>query len=176
MKLLCVHQIHLLFIGVFFFIQTPKSFSEKYSNTISTSSEFNGSTVRAHAFDAVWTLALVLNYTEEMRWQNQMKEHAIHENCRSNLTGDLVPLNEFNYTNAYMGCVMKHNFYKVNFTGVSVSIEKYSVLICVHTSKACTIATTNIVHRTIQVYMWSIQYPEPCHGVLSLQLSIENTK
>ena len=88
------------------------------------------STLHAPAFDAVWTLALVLNYTEEMRCRNQTKEQVmqnltkqevIPENCSSNLTGDLVPLNEFNYSNAYMGCVMKHNFHKVNFTGVSVN-------------------------------------------------------
>ena len=128
----------------FSFIQTPKDFSKKYINTINTSTEFNRSGFHALAFDAVWTLALVLNYTEEMRWQNQSKEQVMHENCSSDLTGDLVPLNEFNYSNAYMGCVMKHNFYKVNFTGVSVSI--YSLLMCAHMSNlACTIATYSVL-------------------------------
>ena len=82
------------------------------------------------AFDAVWTLALVLNYTEEMRLNQSNGENFEHENC-SNFTGSLVPLNEFNYSNAYMGCVMKNNFYKVNFTGVSVrlSLVMFSVYI-----------------------------------------------
>ena len=46
------------------------------------------------------------------------------ETC-SNLEGELVPLDEFNYSNAYMGCVMKENYHNVNFTGVSVNNVLY---------------------------------------------------
>jgi gamma-aminobutyric acid type B receptor len=101
------------------FTQTAKNFTSIYTDRLDTTEFKKKSALRAIAFDTVWTLALVLNYTEEMRLCNQSKRHAVHENCSSNLTGDLVPLNKFNYSNAYMGCVMKHNFYKVNFTGVS---------------------------------------------------------
>ena len=73
----------------------------------------------AQAFDAIWTIAQVLNYTEEMRI-NQTSRVSVDENCRD-LPGELVPLNEFNYSNAFMGCVIKCNFYEVNFTGVTVS-------------------------------------------------------
>jgi gamma-aminobutyric acid type B receptor len=97
---------------------TAKNFTNTYTDRLDSTQFKTKSALHAIAFDAVWTLALVLNYTEEMRL-NQSKEQAIHQNCSSNLTGDLVPLNKFNYSNAYMGCVMKHNFYKVNFTGVS---------------------------------------------------------
>lgn len=73
----------------------------------------------ALAFDTMWTVGLVLNYTEEMRLQNESAE--TYKSC-SNLPGNLVPLNEFNYSNAFMGCVIRNNFENVNFTGVSVSL------------------------------------------------------
>ena len=72
------------------------------------------------AFDTMWTVAQVLNYTEEMRLQNLSKDATEFEDC-AHLEGELVPLNEFTYSNAFMGCVMKNNYYKVNFTGVTVS-------------------------------------------------------
>ena len=73
------------------------------------------------AFDTMWTLALVLNYTEEMRLQNISKSESPFQNCKD-LQGELEPLDEFTYSNAFMGCVIKENYYRVNFTGVSVSI------------------------------------------------------
>ena len=78
-------------------------------------SKYDVSTVYIIAFDTIWTLALALNKTEEMRMKNTSLE-----SC-SNLTGALVPLNQFNYSNAYMGCIIKENFHQVNFTGVSVN-------------------------------------------------------
>ena len=79
------------------------------------------------AFDAIWTLAQVLNYTEMMREAESDLEFE-YMNC-SSLSGELVPLHEFNYSNALMGCVMKENYYKVHFTGVSVS--EIDVRMCV---------------------------------------------
>ena len=71
------------------------------------------------AFDAMWTVAKVLNYTEEMRLKNLSRNYSEFEECHY-LAGDLVPLNEFNYSNAFMGCVMFLNYRKINFIGVSV--------------------------------------------------------
>ena len=76
------------------FKQRPKGFSELYRERINRSTKFKWSSLHALAFDTVWTLALVLNYTEEMRL-SLTKEQAIQENCSTNLTGNLVPLNEF---------------------------------------------------------------------------------
>ena len=67
----------------------------------------------------MWALALMLNYTEEMRLQNVSKYDSQLGKCH-NLNGELVPLNEFRYSNALMGCVMKENYYKLNFTGMLV--------------------------------------------------------
>ena len=102
------------------FLQTPKNFTDNDFKRLNTT-EDDWESLHRSAFDAVWTVALVLKYTEEMRLNQSIGENFKHENC-SNFTGSLVPLNEFNYSNAYMGCVMKNNFYKVNFTGVSVRL------------------------------------------------------
>ena len=72
------------------------------------------------AFDAMWTVAQMLNTTEEMRLDGLSRDHPDFDNCR-HLDGNLVPLDEFNYSNAFMGCVMSGNYFKTNFTGVSVS-------------------------------------------------------
>ena len=100
--------------------QSSEEFHKRYDNAL-IGSEYTTTLAATVAFDAAWTMGLVLNYTEEMRLNNQLKNNSMHENCSSSLAGDLVPLNEFNYSNAYMGCVMKSNFYKVNFLGTSVS-------------------------------------------------------
>ena len=80
---------------------------------------YTAAVMYAQAFDAIWTIAQVLHDTEEMRI-NQTSRVSVHENCRD-LPGELVSLNKFNYSNAFMGCVIKYNFHKVNFTGVTVS-------------------------------------------------------
>ena len=72
------------------------------------------------AFDAMCSMAQMLNYTEQMRLEGLPGNHSDFKYCR-HLDGELVPLDEFNYSNAFMGCVMRDNYYKVNFTGVSVS-------------------------------------------------------
>ena len=103
-------------------VQTTRDFNTKYDDRLE-STNYNYTAAYAQAFDAIWTIAQVLNYTEEMT-VNQTNGSSVHENCRD-LPGELVPLNEFNYSNAFMGCVIKYNFYKVNFTGVTVSSYIY---------------------------------------------------
>ena len=69
------------------------------------------------AFDAVWSLAEALRLTEDMRINNTTTDK-----CNaSELPGELVRLNDFEYSNALMGCVVKSNLESVNFTGVTVS-------------------------------------------------------
>ena len=72
------------------------------------------------AFDAIWTLAMTLNYTEELRIRNNTQEIINKTDCHD-LRGELVPLNEFQYTNAFMGCVIKHYLHETKFVGVTVS-------------------------------------------------------
>lgn len=83
---------------------------------------FTDNVAYGSAFDTTWTLAQALNYTEEMRLHNETEI----TNCE-NITGELVPLDKFNYSNAYMGCVIKYNMHRVNFKGFSVSCSKLCV-------------------------------------------------
>ena len=99
--------------------QTSNEFIEKYNDAL-VKTKYNISTVYLLAFDTIWTLAKVLNYTEEMRLQNDTSDSVLEKCSHLNMSGGLVPLNNFTYSNAFMGCVMKENYHKVNFTGVSV--------------------------------------------------------
>ena len=36
--------------------------------------------------------------------------------------GELTPLEEFDYRNDLMGCVLRNSFQEVNFTGITVSL------------------------------------------------------
>ena len=101
------------------FIQSANGFTDIYNEKL-LQTGYTTITTYAMAFDTIWTVAQVLNYTEDMRLQNLSKNATMFEDC-THLEGDLVPLNEFTYSNAFMGCVIKNNYYKVNFTGVTVS-------------------------------------------------------
>ena len=102
--------------------QSSQEFIDEYNKRLWPVSDYNHSSTFKNAFDAVWSMAQMLNYTEEMRLSNLSRNHSEFNNCH-HLEGELVPLNEFNYTNAFMGCVMRDNYYKVNFTGVTVSVK-----------------------------------------------------
>ena len=90
-----------------------------YKERLKTS-EYTANVAFAAAFDAIWTIAQALNYTEKMR-ENDTDGDLELSNCGSDLAGELVPLDEFDYSNAFMGCVIRYNFHRVNFLGVSVS-------------------------------------------------------
>ena len=104
-------------------LQSAREFADMYKKKL-LETGYSANTVHPIAFDTMWTVAQVLNYTEEMRLQNHSKDADEFQDC-AHLEGELVPLNEFTYSNAFMGCVMKNNYYKVNFTGVSVSLVSY---------------------------------------------------
>ena len=101
-------------------LQSSREFIGNYTTRLWPESNYNHSSIFLMAFDALWSMAQMLNYTEEMRLRDLPRNHSDFDECR-HLDGSLVPLDEFNYTNAFMGCVMRDNYYKVDFTGVSVS-------------------------------------------------------
>ena len=106
-------------------LQSTNEFIRNYTQIL-RDSVYSISTVYIIAFDTIWSLALMLNKTEEMRMATVSRKNSEFEKC-NHLYGELVPLDEFNYSNAFMGCVMKENFYKVNFTGVSVCYQRGAV-------------------------------------------------
>ena len=67
-------------------------------------------------FDLIWSLALGLNRTAQLVADNNI----IDTNC-SGLPGELVPLEQFDYSNQLMGCVLQDSIQKVQFLGLSVS-------------------------------------------------------
>ena len=99
------------------------------------------------AFDAVWSLAEALKLTEEMRVNNKTTEK-----CNlTELPGELVPLNEFEYSNAYMGCVIKSSLETVNFTGVTVSYITHSCTVCL-TLEKCEVFTLCCVYINMHTH------------------------
>ena len=66
------------------------------------------------AYDAVWAMAIGLDTaSKRVRMGNE-------SGCE-NLPGDLVPLEEFDYYNAKMGCVLQESFSETSFMGITVS-------------------------------------------------------
>lgn len=68
------------------------------------------------AYDVIWVLAVALNNTLSM-----VRNGDISETRCSNVPGSLVPLEQFDYTNERMGCLIQWNLQQSNFSGVSVS-------------------------------------------------------
>ena len=66
------------------------------------------------AFDVVWAMALGLNATAQRIAQGN------DSGCR-HLPGELVPLEDFDYTNERLGCIMRQSMRDLNFTGLTVS-------------------------------------------------------
>ena len=89
-------------------------------------SMFEASSVHSIAFDATWALAEALHHMEHLRKNKSLNFEAIANftGCGDS-QGELVPLNEFNYSNAFMGCVLKYSLHQTDFLGVSVSDLEY---------------------------------------------------
>jgi hypothetical protein len=73
-------------------------------------------TTAAQLHDDVWGLALALNET-----MNMVNAGDITGTGCERLMGELVPLEQFTYGNAKMGCLLTWNLRRTNFSGVSVS-------------------------------------------------------
>lgn len=67
-------------------------------------------------YDVMWVLAQALNRTSMM-----VESGDISETGCDSVSGDLVPLELFNYTNEKMGCLIQWNIQLTNFSGGSVS-------------------------------------------------------
>ena len=67
-------------------------------------------------YDVIWVLALALNKTMTMINSGDISA----TNC-GNIPGSLVPLEQFNYSNERVGCLIQWNLQQTSFYGVSVS-------------------------------------------------------
>ena len=68
------------------------------------------------AFDAVWTLTFALKRTMTKI------ARGIEGGC-SDLEGDLVPLELFDYRNKKLGCLLKESMDETDFLGISVRMS-----------------------------------------------------
>ena len=92
-------------------------FVERYENR--TDSEYPLAGVM---YDVIWVLALALNKTMTMISSGDISE----TNC-GNFSGSLVPLEQFNYSNEKVGCLIQWNLQQTSFNGVSVS--DYNIIV-----------------------------------------------
>lgn len=81
-------------------------------------------------YDVLWILALALNSTDAMI---KAESNVTMTDCE-NATGMLVPLENFNYSNELMGCVIRWNIQQTHrFYGLTVS--KILVVRCIRTTR-----------------------------------------
>ena len=98
--------------------QTARQFDEFYETRSIQLGYGPNRVISGLAYDAVWALALGLNRTQEMFLRN----YNVTEIGCDDHDGGLVPLEQFNYSNGVMGCVIRWNLQQTNFSGVSVSL------------------------------------------------------
>ena len=106
-------------INVLSFSQTSKKYMELYSEKRKDEG-YSDTIVHTLAFDAVWALAIALNRTASQLDEMDYRNSDILE-C-SKLQGSLnVSLDQFEYSNAQLACLLKKNMQRTLFDGVSVS-------------------------------------------------------
>ena len=96
------------------FPQTLADFEEEYSIR-AMEGNFDTVDVRFRIYDALWALAMALNGTMTMVNNSDIDETGCQE-----MNGSMVPLEDFTYDNALMGCLIQWNLQKTDFFGVSV--------------------------------------------------------
>jgi len=108
---------HITLLLLPLYMQSPRYMDEIYANR-SVQLGYTPGLVRGLAYDAIWVLALALNQTQDMF----LSKFNVTEIGCGGLDGGLVPLEQFNYSNGVMGCVIRWNLERSNFSGVSVSL------------------------------------------------------
>ena len=71
---------------------------------------------RYNMYDSVWVLALALNRTMTM-----VESLNISGTGCESMNGSLVPLHQFDYTNAMMGCLIYWSIKQTDMLGISVN-------------------------------------------------------
>ena len=104
---------------IILFFQTTKKYMEIYIKK-KKDEGYSDTIVHTLAFDAVWALAIALNRTASQLDEMDYRNSDLLE-C-SKLQGSLnVSLDQFEYSNAQLACLLKKNMQRTLFDGVSVS-------------------------------------------------------
>ena len=98
-------------------LQTPDAFEVEYTKR-ANEGRFEILDVGVRLYDIMWMLAIALNNTMLM-----VRSGDISETGCSNVPGSLVPMEEFEYDNEKMGCLIQWNLQTTNYTGVSVRLQ-----------------------------------------------------
>ncbi len=101
--------------SIFTALQTAMEFQKEYE-VKATMGGYEVTDFAVRLYDILWALALALNNTITMLDARDISG----TNC-DNATGELVPLERFNYTNEKVGCVIQFHLQNTNFSGGSVS-------------------------------------------------------
>ena len=104
-------------------MQTPEEYEKEYSKLLQQEryqvQNLTKFIASGSIYDATWAMALGLHNASEMVMMNDSS------GC-DHLPGRLVPLEDFDYMNEKMGCVMHNSFHQVHFFGITVSqIHQY---------------------------------------------------
>ena len=108
-------HIHAHALQNYFYFQNPQQFQDEYRR-LALQGRYNPTDGGGRMYDAVWILATALNRTMAM-----VKSGNINGTGCENTSGSLVPLEQFQYSNEKMGCLIQYNIQITNFSGVSVS-------------------------------------------------------
>ena len=111
-------QLQVLIILVFFSLKTPAEFEDLYAERAAAEG-YNPYSRYGLSYDAMWAIAVGLD-NALTRIQNNDTS-----GCED-VPGSLVPLEDFEYSNSKMGCVLRESYHQTNFSGVTVS----SMLFC----------------------------------------------
>ena len=119
MLILSVAVITLACSGVVFspHMQTPGEYENLYAQRIESDEDYNYYSRNGLSYDAMWAIALGLNNTLTRILNNNST------GCED-VPGSIIPLEQFEYSNAKMGCLLRESFHQTSFSGVTVSVSK----------------------------------------------------
>ena len=109
------HAVLQVYTVCFFLLKTSQRYLSEYENRC-TQEIYYATEDGGRAYDTTWVLALALNSTMAM-----VTNGNINGTGCENMSGSLLPLDQFNYTNQKMGCLIQWNIQRTNFSGVTVS-------------------------------------------------------
>ncbi len=110
MKTVILHTLYVL-------MQTPAEHEAMYLDRVENSTYFVNVPLAGISYDTIWALAKALNKTQGMVDSGNISESGCEET-----PGELVDLNNFNYSNGLMGCIIRWSLAQTNFTGVVVCL------------------------------------------------------
>ncbi|XP_064390840.1 gamma-aminobutyric acid type B receptor subunit 2-like [Halichondria panicea] len=110
---------------------TPRDFDSRYKRKLGTPQAQDNDTfifLATIAYDAIWTLALALNRTNEMVGSLTREEILNMTQCggtdeETGVEWEVVSLENFIYSNQLMGCIIRWNLERTNFVGISGQIN-----------------------------------------------------